>query len=351
MKPFLLRKAVYGYLTVSMLALFSLVSCDGGGGDPGVGNATLPAPNSIPATQLPSVEISNAFAATLSGAQEVPARQSAALGAGSVLVNPITRQMLAVMVTTGIAGTAAHIHQSPPGISGPIIFPLTETTLGSGVWTTRAVLTDGQITAFRAGDYYFNVHSLAFADGEIRGQITAQAGVASPSVTSSSTFLAALRGLQEVPANTSVAQGTAALIINPVSRQLVIGVNTVDIAGTAAHIHEGVLGVNGPILIPLNQTPFSSGTWAANSTLTEAQYVGLIAGNMYVNVHTAALPAGEIRGQLFAQQQSGAAAVGVTGTANGTTAPPATTTTPMDTGMTPATPLAPMAPGVPLAGY
>jgi CHRD domain len=377
MKPFHIRRPTHWWLAIYIAAVLVLiVSCDGGGGNPGTGNAALLSPSSPPVMQARSPELSNTFAATLTGAQEVPARQSIAQGAGTVLINPATRQMLAVVTTAGISGTAAHIHQGPTGVSGPIIFPLTETATGSGVWTGRAVLSDVQITGFRAGDYYFNVHSLAFADGEIRGQIAAQDIVASPSVISTTTFLAALRGTQEVPANMSAGQGATALIVNPVSKQLVIGVNTSDIAATVAHIHEGVIGVNGPILIPLNETPLGSGMWVATGTLTEAQFAALISGGLYVNVHTAALPAGEIRGQLFAQQQSGGAAVGVIGTANGSTTPPAPATPPAApatppapvTGMTPApaatppTPIAPMepatpmtptpvSPGIPLTGY
>lgn len=113
----------------------------------------------------------NAFVATLSGSEETPPVTSSATGIGLVVVDPATRVMVAGVKTTGIVGTVAHIHEAPPGTPGPIVFPLTETPSGSGVWTTKATLTEAQFNTLKAGNYYFNVHSTAFPNGEIRGQI------------------------------------------------------------------------------------------------------------------------------------------------------------------------------------
>lgn len=156
----------------AVLGGLALAACGGGGGSSGAaanGNSLTPA-----STQAAVSELTDAFAATLTGGQEVPQRPSSASGSGTVVIQASTRQMTATLTTTGIAGTDAHIHQAPAGLNGPIIFPLAETARGSGVWTARAVLTDAQVSAFRAGDFYFNVHSAAFANGEIRGQILPQ---------------------------------------------------------------------------------------------------------------------------------------------------------------------------------
>jgi len=113
----------------------------------------------------------NAFVATLSGSQETPPVNSTAIGIGVVVVDPATRVMNAAVKTNGITGTVAHIHEAPPGTPGPVVFPLTETPSGSGTWTTKATLTEAQFNKLKAGNYYFNVHSAAFPNGEIRGQI------------------------------------------------------------------------------------------------------------------------------------------------------------------------------------
>jgi len=64
----------------------------------------------------------------------------------------------------------------------------------------------------------------------------------------------------------------------------------------AAHIHQAATGVAGPVVLPLCgpcQSPLSG-----SGNLTEAVVDAIESGNAYVNVHTAANGAGEIRGQL-----------------------------------------------------
>lgn len=326
---------------LAVCALF-LSACNGSGDSGGIiGFTPFPA-----STQAAVQELVDSFAATLTGAQEVPARPSSATAAGTVVVQASTRRMNAVLTTTGIAGTAANIHQAQPGIIGPIVFPLTETPPGSGVWSATATLTEAQYNAFKVGDFYFNVQSLAFGDGEIRGQIgtqlnsgnaaTGSAATGAPiglssSVVSTATFLTALRGQHEVPPNTSTALGAGTVLIAPASRQLVAAVATSGIAGTAAHIHQAAPGINGPIIVPLSETSPGLGVWSAKATLTEDQFAAMRAGNMYFNVHSAAFPEGEIRGQIIAQQLSLPGVTGATGfTPTGTSGP----TTPIGTGTT-----------------
>jgi hypothetical protein len=67
---------------------------------------------------------------------------------------------------------------------------------------------------------------------------------------------------------------------------------------SAAHIHTGARGTAGPVLIPLCG-PCSSPA-SGTATLTSAQIADMKAGKLYVNVHTAKNPNGEIRGQINA---------------------------------------------------
>jgi hypothetical protein len=75
-------------------------------------------------------------------------------------------------------------------------------------------------------------------------------------------------------------------------------VSTLSLVGTAAHIHEGAPSANGPVIIPLTQT--SANVWSVppGAKLTDAQMQSYKAGQLYVNVHSAANKGGEIRGQL-----------------------------------------------------
>jgi hypothetical protein len=65
---------------------------------------------------------------------------------------------------------------------------------------------------------------------------------------------------------------------------------------TQAHVHKGVKGKSGPVLIPLC-APCKSPV-SGTATVTAAEIAAMKAGKMYVNVHTAKNPAGEIRGQV-----------------------------------------------------
>ncbi len=65
---------------------------------------------------------------------------------------------------------------------------------------------------------------------------------------------------------------------------------------TAAHFHAGESGKNGAVVVPI--TGADKGSFEGSATLTDAQAEELMAGKWYVNVHTAANKAGEIRGQV-----------------------------------------------------
>lgn len=106
-----------------------------------------------------------------------------------------------------------------------------------------------------------------------------------------------LTGKQEVPPVTTKASGSGT--INVADDRSVSGsVKTKNIDANAAHIHEAPAGKNGPVIVPLSKT--ADGTWsvATGSKLTDEQYKSYKAGNLYVNVHSAAHPDGEIRGQI-----------------------------------------------------
>jgi hypothetical protein len=111
-----------------------------------------------------------AFSASLSGMEETPPNASAASGTGLVTVDPDRRTLTASIVTTGMTDSDAHIHVASPGLSGPIVFPLSKAA-GTTVWSTRTALSEAQFATLKNGSYYFNVHSPAFPNGEIRGQI------------------------------------------------------------------------------------------------------------------------------------------------------------------------------------
>ena len=106
-----------------------------------------------------------------------------------------------------------------------------------------------------------------------------------------------LKGSDEVPAVTTSAAGSGTITVG--SDKSVSGsVTTPGVAGTMAHIHEGAAGANGPVIIPLTKEGSDKWVVPSGSKLTDAQYESFKAGKLYVNVHSAAHPGGEVRAQL-----------------------------------------------------
>ena len=108
-----------------------------------------------------------------------------------------------------------------------------------------------------------------------------------------------LRGAQEVPAASTLGQGQLDAVLDRRTRLLRWKLNYASLTGpaTAAHFHGPAQpGANAGVVVPL---PAATQSPAEGSvTLTEAQVNELLAGRWYVNVHTAAFPGGEIRGQV-----------------------------------------------------
>jgi len=106
-----------------------------------------------------------------------------------------------------------------------------------------------------------------------------------------------LSGNQEVPPVSTAATGTGTIAVL-MDRSVSGSVTTSGVAGAAAHIHLAAPGQNGPVIVPLNKT--GDNVWSVPPAirLNDAQYEAYRLGNLYVNVHSAANPSGEIRGQI-----------------------------------------------------
>ena len=108
-----------------------------------------------------------------------------------------------------------------------------------------------------------------------------------------------LRGANQVPPVASPASGTVDAVFNRDTNQLRWKVIYTGLSGaaTAAHFHgPAMAGANAGMVLPW-PSPIMS-PMEGSATLTAAQAAELIAGRWYANVHTAANPGGEIRGQM-----------------------------------------------------
>ena len=119
-------------------------------------------------------------------------------------------------------------------------------------------------------------------------------------------YKAALDGKSEVPPTTSSGTGTASVTYDSSTKMVTWQGSFSGLSGpaTAAHIHgPAEAGKNAGVIVPLSQkdVPFTS-PFTGSATLADdkaaALEAALSSGQAYVNVHTAANPGGEVRGQL-----------------------------------------------------
>ena len=106
---------------------------------------------------------------TLSGANEVPPVTTSASGDGTISVAD-DGAVSGSVTTKGIQGTAAHIHMGAAGKNGPVVVPFTKEG-DTFKAPAGAKLNADQLKAFKSGELYFNVHTAANPNGEIRGQL------------------------------------------------------------------------------------------------------------------------------------------------------------------------------------
>jgi hypothetical protein len=114
-------------------------------------------------------------------------------------------------------------------------------------------------------------------------------------------FMATLKGADETPPNDSAGTGMVMATYDTATKTFHYDVTYSGLTGPAkaAHFHVGAVGVSGPPVLPVTgsvDSPISG-----DKVLTDAQAADLEAGKWYFNIHTAAHPAGEVRGQVLKQ--------------------------------------------------
>jgi hypothetical protein len=129
----------------------------------------------------------------------------------------------------------------------------------------------------------------------LAGALGIVVGCASMSPMSSQQIV--LSGSNEVPAVTTSASGTGTVTIKP-DRTVSASITVTGMTATASHIHEAAAGTNGSVIVPFTKTGDNTFAAPADAKLTESQYASYKAGNLYVNVHSAKNPGGEVRAQL-----------------------------------------------------
>ncbi len=245
----------------------------------------------------------------LQGQQENPAviNASGVSGVGYLTINPSAETLVAKVSVEGFVPFLdapigpVHLHSGFAGTNGPVLLPLfpvgdSETSFSS---TEADAIADIDFEQIAKGGTYINVHSAANGSGEVRGQVlTNQVAVVRTE----------LQTQQTVPAVTTPSSqnvgGVGYLTFDkqdpsftPVANVTVSGFES-----SAVHVHRGgVAGVAGPVQIALTDvSPSDAPGTVFSATAGEIfSLQGLLNGVYYFNAHSAANPAGEIRGQIL----------------------------------------------------
>jgi hypothetical protein len=125
--------------------------------------------------------------------------------------------------------------------------------------------------------------------------------VGAPGSAEEMKFKADLKGSAEVPPVQTSATGTADITYDSANKNLSWTIEHTGLSGdvTAAHFHgPAAVGVNAPPVVPIDLSAVAKGS----ATLDDTQAKDLTEGRWYLNLHTAANPDGEIRGQVTKAQ-------------------------------------------------
>lgn len=256
------------------------------------------------------------YSMSLLGSNEVP--QAITTGQGALIVEIDADSITVSGAFSGLTGDfdaniGAHLHIGAAGENGSVevaLSPTVDTDLKGGVFAAANntfPATEQLLQLMENRQIYANIHTTAYPNGELRGQLVDE--------SAQTVFRAHLSGSNEMPVVTSMAGGAVVvelmddttIVVSGTYSNLESGLNEA-IAG-GAHIHTGMPGENGDVIIPL--TVFSAdaqnGRFIPEEntySITPAQRRALFGRALYVNIHSLDEPMGEIRGQLMLESQT-----------------------------------------------
>ncbi len=294
------------------------------------------------------------FRAVLLPSNEVPAAtaDTSATGSGTVWIHVVKDS--SGNITSGsvdfsadynfqvaVTITGMHIHQGTASVAGPVVV-----SSGLGGTNTIAVAAPGTGSVFEQAPfggaaavsvatiqgilanpagYYLNIHTTDNPGGAMRGQLmpatyTVRMGLLNTASELTTALLSPGVGSNAIDSEASGAVSIQVILAkdasgNPASAQVIFDADYANFAsGTnivGMHIHKGLAGVGGPVVINSGLTgSVSAGSGSGNlhyavdldttnaaGLVDAADLIGNPAG-YYVNIHTSANPGGEIRGQL-----------------------------------------------------
>jgi hypothetical protein len=233
------------------------------------------------------------YVGDLNGAQQTPPVATAASGRITFILGPVGVDARCPppgacvkwrVTTAGITPIFGNLHRGPAGLVSHLVL-MGFDPLGP-VITGIEPFEAGQVADLQRGLHFGDMHSASFPDGELRGQLI-EAG--------ETLYTAILSGGEVVPPVATAGAGGIGLILDAARTSIRYDGLVTGLVPTAAEIHLGPIGSSGGAVYSLS---LAGATISGDQAVTALDLIDLDAGSWYVDVHSAAQPAGEIRGQL-----------------------------------------------------
>ncbi|MGE0621496.1 MAG: CHRD domain-containing protein [Pseudomonadales bacterium] len=257
-----------------------LAGCSDGGDDNNpVMNPPPPPPNTT------------AVSADLTAAEVVAGSTETGTATADFTINLDDDTISGTVTLTGITADAVSINVGYAGEVGPELIALVENSATEWALPASAAFTAGDLADLESGRLYVLVTTAGAPDGALRAQLV---------VGNIQVLFAEMTGDKEVPPVASAGSAKAAITYDPDTGDIVVHVNATGLDdAVASHVHTALAGLTGGVTIGLVQDAGDVGHWfSEDAMLTADQSVDYHTGRLYLNLHTPAHQAGEVRAQI-----------------------------------------------------
>jgi hypothetical protein len=243
------------------------------------------------------------FDSRLNGSQVVPPMATSAIGTGMISFNGTLDTLWYDFMFGGLSSpvTSVELYTGTPGSAGTLASALSSSASSnrSQGFISAASLPAGFFNECLTGNAYISVGTATNTSGEIRGQLLRFAREG---------FTFSIDASQETPATSSSAVGTGIASIDRDADNLHFRMIVGGLSGpvVSAHFHDGVAGQPGLVIFDLTPYFTLTGTddgafnyWMKSAGFDSSKVYLFLNNQVYVNVHTALFPNGEVRGQVL----------------------------------------------------
>jgi len=269
-------------MTLVALGGLAVAGCSDGGDDnnnPVMNPPPPPPPNTT------------AVSANLAADQVVAGSAEAGTAVADFTINLDDETISGTVTLNGITADGVSLRVGFAGEVGPELIALVENSATEWALPASAAFTVDDLANLESGRLYVLVTTAAAPEGALRAQLI---------VGNVQVLFTELSGAKEVPPHVSAGSAVAAITYDPDTGALAVHVRTTGLDdATAAHVHTALAGLNGGVTIGLVQDANDVAHWMSeDAVLTPAQATDYSAGRLYLNVHTPANLAGEVRTQI-----------------------------------------------------